>query len=94
MIIFRVTTGRSFTKFPTLKNGNLSHPIEFAHRTAESSFLRSSCPRGLAGSPEFDLERFGGESNGEIQTPTTAQTSQEIIQISEEKRVEETVEKK
>ncbi|RXW11950.1 hypothetical protein EST38_g13905 [Candolleomyces aberdarensis] len=93
MIIFRVTTGRSFTKFPTDKNGNLSQPIEFAHRNAESSFLRSSCIGGVARDPDFDLERLGGESNGEIHTPTT-QTSQDIIQINEEKRDEAALEKR
>ncbi|KAJ2923381.1 hypothetical protein H1R20_g13712, partial [Candolleomyces eurysporus] len=42
MIIFRVTTGRSWLKFPTVKDGAISNPIKFAHQTAESSFFVSS----------------------------------------------------
>ncbi|KAJ2929014.1 hypothetical protein H1R20_g8084, partial [Candolleomyces eurysporus] len=42
MIIFRVTTGRSWLKFPTVKDGAISNPIKFAHQTAESSFFMPS----------------------------------------------------
>ena len=42
MIIFRVTTGRSWLKFPTVKDGAITNPINFAHQTAESSFLQTS----------------------------------------------------
>ncbi|KAJ2924791.1 hypothetical protein H1R20_g12301, partial [Candolleomyces eurysporus] len=42
MIIFRVTTGRSWLKFPIVKDGAVSNPIKFAHQTAESSFFVSS----------------------------------------------------
>ncbi|RXW15615.1 hypothetical protein EST38_g10233 [Candolleomyces aberdarensis] len=78
MIIFRVTTGRSFVKFPSVKDGVLSNPIAFAHQTAESSFLQSSInPRQIGRNPEPDVERLGGDS----------QTSQ-VIQVAEEEREE------
>ena len=79
MIIFRVTTGRSFTKFPIPKDGVLSKPIQFAHRTAESSFLQSTLNRELRQNPELDTERG---LNGSIVEPT--ETS--MIYIAQEKR--------
>ncbi|KAJ2936544.1 hypothetical protein H1R20_g548, partial [Candolleomyces eurysporus] len=50
MIIFRVTTGRSWLRFPQATDGEaVSNPINFAHhRTAESSFVDS--PTNRAGS--------------------------------------------
>jgi hypothetical protein len=75
MIIFRVTTGRSFTKFPTVKSGVLSRPIAFAHQTTESSFLESSLNRDEGRNIDSDAERG-----------ISAQTAQKsIIEISEEK---------
>ncbi|RXW14582.1 hypothetical protein EST38_g11273 [Candolleomyces aberdarensis] len=81
MIIFRVTTGRSFTNFPTLKDGVLSNPIQFARRTAESSFLQSTLNRELGRNPDPDTER--GLNTG-VDEPIQTQTS--IIQIAQEKR--------
>ena len=81
MIIFRVTTGRSFTKFPSVKDGVVTKPIQFAHRTAESSFLQSTLNR------EFDRNRDADTEqglNGSIGEPTQTQTS--IIHIAQEKR--------
>ncbi|RXW18366.1 hypothetical protein EST38_g7494 [Candolleomyces aberdarensis] len=48
MIIFRVTTGRSWLRFPQATDGEaVSNPINFAHhRTAESSFVESPTNRG------------------------------------------------
>jgi hypothetical protein len=57
MIMFRVTTGRSFTRFPTPKDGVLSNPIQFAHQTAESSFLQSTFNREFGRNPDPDTER-------------------------------------
>ena len=60
MIIFRVTTGRSFTKFPSPSqgaDGGLSNPIQFARQTAESSFLQSTLNTESNGNREPDTER-------------------------------------
>jgi hypothetical protein len=57
MIIFRVTTGRSFTKFPSMKDGALSDPLQFATRTAESSFLQSTLNRELRRNQDPDTEQ-------------------------------------
>ncbi|KAJ2921895.1 hypothetical protein H1R20_g15197, partial [Candolleomyces eurysporus] len=57
MIIFRVTTGRSFTKFPSVKDGVLTNPIQFAHRTAESSFLQSTLNREFGRNRDYDTEQ-------------------------------------
>ncbi|KAJ2913704.1 hypothetical protein MD484_g6717, partial [Candolleomyces efflorescens] len=52
MIIFRVTTGRSFTKFPSSNDGVASNAIQFARETAESSFLHSTWDRELGRTPD------------------------------------------
>ncbi|RXW11542.1 hypothetical protein EST38_g14312 [Candolleomyces aberdarensis] len=49
MIVFRVTTGRSFTKFPSGKDGVLSNPLQFADHAAESTFLQSGLNREFGG---------------------------------------------
>jgi hypothetical protein len=67
MIIFRVTTGRSFTKFPT-PNGVLSNPIQFAHQTAESSFFQSTFNREFGSNPDPDTEQGPNPSVNESQT--------------------------
>ncbi|KAJ2936161.1 hypothetical protein H1R20_g933, partial [Candolleomyces eurysporus] len=77
MIIFRVTTGRSFTKFPSVKDGVLTNPIQFNHQTAESSFLQSTLNR------EFGLNTEQG-LNISIGGPTRTQLS--IIHIAQEKQ--------
>ncbi|KAJ2927948.1 hypothetical protein H1R20_g9146, partial [Candolleomyces eurysporus] len=42
MIIFRVTTGRSLTNFPSVKDGVLTDPVQFARRAAElNRYLQS-----------------------------------------------------
>ncbi|KAJ2915209.1 hypothetical protein MD484_g5191, partial [Candolleomyces efflorescens] len=46
MIIFQVTTGRSFTKFPATKEGGLTQSLHFARQTAETSFLQTTFNRG------------------------------------------------
>ncbi|KAJ2917946.1 hypothetical protein MD484_g2434, partial [Candolleomyces efflorescens] len=56
MIIFRVTTGRSFTKFPTTQDGVLSNPIQFAHQSAESSFLQTTFGREIERASGADAE--------------------------------------
>ncbi|KAJ2923575.1 hypothetical protein H1R20_g13518, partial [Candolleomyces eurysporus] len=57
MIIFRVTTGRSFTKFPSAKDGVPTNPIQFARRPAESSFLQSTLKREFGRDGDVDTER-------------------------------------
>ena len=81
MIIFRVTTGRSFTKFPTPKDGVLSNPLQFAHQTAESSFLQSTLDREFGRNRAPDTERG---LNASICEPTQTQTS--IIHIAQEQQ--------
>ncbi|KAJ2921528.1 hypothetical protein H1R20_g15565, partial [Candolleomyces eurysporus] len=75
MIIFRVTTGRSFTKFPSVKDGFVTNPIQFARRTAKSSFLQSTLNR------EFGRNRVGDTEQG---PDTSEETS--TIHIAQEKR--------
>ncbi|KAJ2923594.1 hypothetical protein H1R20_g13500, partial [Candolleomyces eurysporus] len=79
MIIFRVTTGRSFTKLPEVKDGVLTNPIQFAHTTAESAFLQSTFNRESGRNRDPDAERGLGAS---ICLPT--RTS--IIHIAQERR--------
>jgi hypothetical protein len=76
MIIFRVTTGRSFTNFPTPKD-----PIQFAHRTAESSFLQSTFNREFGRNPDPDTERGLNPSIDE-----SGQSQPLIVHIGQEKR--------
>jgi hypothetical protein len=86
MIIFRITTGRSFMKFPTLKNDLPLTTDRWAHHTDESSFLRSSFSnREIGRSIETDIERTGGNSSNAIRIPVITQTSG-VTQIVEEKR--------
>ncbi|RXW16639.1 hypothetical protein EST38_g9216 [Candolleomyces aberdarensis] len=79
--IFRVTTGRSFTKFPSVKDGVLTNPIQFAHQAAESSFLQSTLNREFGRNRDVDTERG---LNGSVDKPAQTQTS--IIRIAQEKR--------
>lgn len=81
MIIFRVTTGRSFTNFPTSKDGVLSKPIQFAHQTAESSFLQSTFNREFGRNPDPDTERGLNTSVDE-----SGQSQPSVIHIGQEKR--------
>ena len=81
MIIFRVTTGRSFTQFPTPKDGVLSNPIQFAHRTGESSFLSSMFNREFGRNPDPATERGLNLSVNE-----SGQSQPSIIHKSQEKR--------
>jgi hypothetical protein len=81
MIIFRITTGRSFTRFPAPKDGVLSDPIQFAHRTAESSFLQSTFNREFGRNPDPDTER-GLTPN----VDESGQTQPSVIHIGQEKR--------
>jgi hypothetical protein len=57
MIIFRVTTGRSFTKFPIVRDGVPSNPLQFAPQMAESSFLQSSLSREFGRNGDLDAEQ-------------------------------------
>ncbi|KAJ2924158.1 hypothetical protein H1R20_g12937, partial [Candolleomyces eurysporus] len=66
MIIFRVTTGRSFTRFPSVKNSVLSNPLQFAHETTESSFMQSSFNREFGRQTDSYPEQ-GTVPNHEIQ---------------------------
>ncbi|KAJ2913703.1 hypothetical protein MD484_g6718, partial [Candolleomyces efflorescens] len=68
MIIFRVTTGRSFTRFPTQNDGRLSNPIQFAHQTAESSFLQSTLNREFGRNTEIGMNESADHSTP---TPTS-----------------------
>jgi hypothetical protein len=81
MIIFRVTTGRSFTNFSIPKDGVLSNPIQFAHRTAESSFLQSTFNREFGRNPDPDTERGLNPSVDE-----SGQSQPSVMHIDQEKR--------
>jgi hypothetical protein len=81
MIIFRVTTGRSFANFPTPKDSVLSNPIQFAHRTAESSFLQSTFNREFGRNPNLDTERGSNPSVNE-----SGQSQPSVIHIDQEKQ--------
>jgi hypothetical protein len=82
MIIFRVTTGRSFTRFPTPnKDGVLSNPIQFAHQTAESSFLQSTFNRESGRNSDPDPE-IG--LNLSVDESDRGQTS--VVHVPREKR--------
>jgi hypothetical protein len=81
MIIFRVTTGRSFTNFPTPKDGVLSNPIQFAHQTAESSFLQSTFNREFRRHPDPDTEHGLNASVGE-----SGQSQPSIVNTDQQKR--------
>lgn len=75
MIIFRVPTGRSFTQLPTLDNGAVSKPLQFAHQTEESSFLESNLNQ------EFGRNRGPGteqDSSASAGRPPTTQTDSVI----------------
>ncbi|KAJ2915197.1 hypothetical protein MD484_g5205, partial [Candolleomyces efflorescens] len=67
MIIFRVTTGRSFTEFPSPKDGVPSGSLQFAHQTAESSFLQSTLNREIGRNRHPDTEQ--GQLDLPNQTP-------------------------
>ncbi|KAJ2926143.1 hypothetical protein H1R20_g10959, partial [Candolleomyces eurysporus] len=77
MIIFRVTTGRSFTKLPSAKDGVPTNPLQFARQTAEFSFLQSTLNRKFGQNRDADTEQGRNE-------PTQTQAS--IIHIAQEKR--------
>ena len=81
MIIFRVTTGRSFTKFPTAKDGVPSNPLQFAHQTAESSFLQSTLNRGFGASSGPDTDRGLNVRLGRL-----SQTQTSVIHLGQEKQ--------
>jgi hypothetical protein len=82
MIIFRVTTGRSFTRFPTPKDGVLSDPIQFCHQTAESSFLQTTFNREFAGgNPDPDTEKGTKPSVDEFHQSRTS-----VVHAAQEKR--------
>jgi hypothetical protein len=81
MIIFRVTTGRSFTRFPNPKDGVLSNSIQFAHRTAEYSFLQSAFNREFGRNPDPDTERGLNMNVNE-----SGQSQSLIVHIDQEKR--------
>ncbi|KAJ2936158.1 hypothetical protein H1R20_g928, partial [Candolleomyces eurysporus] len=84
MIIFRVTTGRSFTKFPSAKDGVLTNPIQSAHRTAESSFLQSTLNREFRRNGDADTEQGVKSSIGVNSEPIQTQTS--MIHVTQKKR--------
>ncbi|RXW15092.1 hypothetical protein EST38_g10762 [Candolleomyces aberdarensis] len=83
MIIFRVTTGRSFTKFPAVKDGAVSNPLEFAHQTAESCFLQSAFNQDR----DFNPERGNASSGGH------RVEAEGIVYITQEQRGSGDVEK-
>ncbi|RXW18591.1 hypothetical protein EST38_g7265 [Candolleomyces aberdarensis] len=84
MIIFRVTTGRSFTRFPSVKDGVVTNPIQFVRRIAESSFLQSTLNRELGQNRDPDTEQGLNSSIGQ---PSRTQTS--IIHVAQEKQNED-----
>jgi hypothetical protein len=73
MIIFRVTTGRSFTRLP-------AHPIQVAFRTAEPAFLQSTFNSEF-GQNLDDPERG---LNPSVDESDQSQTS--VIHVAQEKR--------
>ncbi|KAJ2926498.1 hypothetical protein H1R20_g10595, partial [Candolleomyces eurysporus] len=81
MIIFRITTGRSFTKFPSAKDGVPTNPIQFAHQTAESTSLQSTFNDKFDRSRDADTEQGPSASIGEL-----TQTQSSIIYIAQEKQ--------
>ncbi|KAJ2924616.1 hypothetical protein H1R20_g12487, partial [Candolleomyces eurysporus] len=81
MIIFRVTTGRSFTNLPLTKDAVLTNPIQFAHRTAESSFLQSALNREFGQNGGADTEQGLDSCVGEL----ASQTRTSIIHVAREK---------
>ena len=81
MIIFRVTTGCSFIRFPSVKNGVVTDPMQFAHQTAASNFIQSTLNCEFDRNGGTDTERGLNSSIGE---PSQTQTS--IIHIAQEKR--------
>jgi hypothetical protein len=82
MIIFRVTTGRSFTKLPSVKDGVLK-PLQFAHPTAESSFLQSTLNHEIGRNRDPDSERVAYE-RGLTQPDANHPYSQEKRDSSED----------
>ncbi|KAJ2923830.1 hypothetical protein H1R20_g13258, partial [Candolleomyces eurysporus] len=87
MIIFRVTTGRSWTTFPTAvkdsdSSGAGANPIQFAHQTAESSFLQSTL------SSSVNNGRSGSLYDPNLTDAERAKESLASIQITGEKSVE------
>ncbi|KAJ2936323.1 hypothetical protein H1R20_g778, partial [Candolleomyces eurysporus] len=78
MIIFRVTTGRSFTKFPTAKDGGALHTLQFAHHTAESSFLQSNMHR--------DFGRNYDDTDAERGLDAIPQPTRSIIHTAQDDR--------
>jgi hypothetical protein len=86
MIIFRIITGRSFMKFPTLKSDLPLTTDRWAHHTGKSSFLQSSFSnQEIRRGTETDIERLEGDSSTGIRISVITQTSG-VIQIVEEKR--------
>ncbi|RXW18596.1 hypothetical protein EST38_g7270 [Candolleomyces aberdarensis] len=81
MIIFRVTTGRSFTKFPSAKDGVATNPIQFAHQTAESSFFQLTLNREFGQNGGADTEKGLTCSTSE-----PSQTQMSILHVAQEKR--------
>ncbi|KAJ2924615.1 hypothetical protein H1R20_g12486, partial [Candolleomyces eurysporus] len=81
MIIFRVTTGRSFTNLPLAKDGVVTNPIQFAHRTAESSFLQSALNREFGQNGGAETEQGLDSGVGEL----ASQTRTSIIHVAREK---------
>ena len=81
MIIFRVTTGRSFTNLPTPKDGALSNSIQFAGQTAESSFLQLSFDREFGRNHDLDTELGLNTSVNE-----SSQSQMSVIHEAQEKQ--------
>lgn len=82
MIIFRVTTGRSFTNFRALDDSLISNPIQFARRSFDSSSFQSTWSRELRrDSASPDTERG---LNASVNDPNRAQSSM-ITDLAEEK---------
>jgi hypothetical protein len=81
MIIFRVTTGRSLTRFPTPnKDGVLPNPIQLAHQTAESSFrstFNRESGRNSDPDPEIGLNLSEDESD---------RSQMSVMHVPQEKR--------
>ncbi|KAJ2913705.1 hypothetical protein MD484_g6709, partial [Candolleomyces efflorescens] len=65
MIIFRVTTGRSFAKFPFARDGSISKSLRSPHEPAESTFLHSTL--NLEAGKNLDVERGSGGDGSEAE---------------------------
>jgi hypothetical protein len=80
MIIFRITIGHSFIRFPSFTNSVILNPLHLDRETDESSSFPSTFNNDeISRSAETDVERLGGDCSREG-TPISAITrTSEVI---------------